>query len=223
MIGYKVETRFSIIDKSSTLCHKLFMFTKLHIIIGVLVIVGIVLIKGEVFTSAAPKGTPTSSVKVTVASPNGGEQFRQGTANTINWKGGYGSVAVGLATPDADTNHAIALPGDSTPDTGPNSIGTTGKVIGFINTREGEGYYLPNSLTTWDGLRVCNYHLNLDPDTWCVDVAPGNYKIFVWSNGENNQSKCIGSGEGPTGKYTTKNNYGCNWDVSDQPFTILAP
>ena len=137
-------------------------------------------------------------------------------------------MAVGLATPDADTNHAIAtnLSDDYTPYSVPQKNGTTGMVIGFINTREGEGYYSPNSSTTWDGLKVCNYHLNLDPDTWCVDVAPGNYKIFVWSNGENNQSKCIGSGEGPTGKYTKntqKTNYGCNWDLSDQPFTILAP
>ena len=197
------------------------MFTKLHIIIGVLTIVGIVLIKGEVFTFATPKSTPTPSFKINVVSPNGGEQFKQGLANTISWKGGYRTVAVGLATPDSSTDYTIAWTDGNPPYTGPQNNGTTGQILGFINTREGQGYYLPDSSTTWDGLKVCNFHPNLDPDTWCKDVQPGSYKIFVWSETEGG-STFIGSGTGPSGKYTKKDIPG-NWDVSDQVFTILAP
>jgi len=168
-----------------------------------------------------PVKTPTPSVQISVVSPNGGEQFVQGVPNTIKWKGGYRTVAVGLATPDANTNYAIGWTDNNPPYSGSQTNGYTGNIIGFINTREGGGYYLPNSSTTWNGLKVCNFHPNLDPDTWCKDVQPGSYKIFVWSETEGG-SLCIGGGTGPTGKYTSKNTP-CNWDVSDQAFTILAP
>lgn len=215
-------------------------FTPLLLGLLSLMIAVIIIFKNDIFVVArGPKGTTTtSSVAVVVATPNGGEKFYQGQANTISWKGGYRSVAIGLATADADTNHAIGLTSDyngylGTNDGGtlptynsPQTNGYTGYVIGFINTRENGGYYLPNSSTTWDGLKVCNFHLNLDPDVWCKNVAPGNYKIFVWSEGEGGQSRCIASGNGPTGKYTTSNgnyNYGCNWDLSNQAFTIASP
>lgn len=209
------------------------------VVVAVLVVVAIFIFKDGMLAAArGPKNTTTPTSRVTVVTPNGGEQFIQGAPNTIRWKDGYVSIAIGLATADADTNHSIGLASDFNGYLGTNDGGTlptytatqdngyTGSVIGFINTREGQGYYLPNSSTTWDGLKVCNFHLNLDPDTWCKNIQPGSYKIFVWSQGEGGQSRCIGSGNGPTGKYTTKDanySYGCNWDLSDQPFTIASP
>lgn len=192
------------------------------LLISVIVVI-IIVFKNTMFTGArGPRDTTTTSpVTVVVVSPNGGEQFLQGIANTIKWKGGYRVVAVGLATPDANTNYTIGWLDNNPPYSGPQKNGTTGSIIGFINTREGQGYYLPDSSTTWDGLKVCNYHPNLDPDQWCKDVQPGIYKIFIWSETEGG-SMFIGSGTGPNGKYTTKNTTG-NWDVSDQAFTIVAP
>lgn len=179
---------------------------------------------GDGFLGAkGPKFNSPSPVQITVTSPNNGETFHQGKINTISWKGGNRAVAVGLATVEADTNHAIAISSDNTSYTGPQRNGYTGQVIGFIKTTENGGVHVPDSSIDWDGLKVCNFHLNMDPDSWCVDVTPGNYKIFVWSEGEGGQSMCIASGKGPTGSYTKNESSGCNWDLSDQLFTIVAP
>ncbi len=169
-----------------------------------LIVFSAVLTKGQIFTLA--RGTfkaQPSTIQVVVVRPNGGEQFQQGTANLIEWKGGNRFVAVGLVKPEADTTFDIA---------------STGMIIGWINTNEGDGSWDPNSSATWTALQVCD--LSLDPglDTGCKPVSPGNYKILVWSEDEN-LSWYIGSGTGPSGKYTKKDKRG-NWDVSDQAFTI---
>ena len=192
-----------------------------YLVVALVLVIVLVLVTGDGRLIAKGPSTTISPVQVSVVTPNGGGYFHQGTANIITWKGGYNVVAVGLATPDADTNHTIAWTDNNPPYSGPQTNGATGKIIGFINIHSGQGYYLPNSSTTWDGLRVCNFHLNLDPDTWCKDVVPGSYKIFVWSQNSDG-SMFIGSGSGPSGKYTQKDNPG-NWDLSDQLFTILAP
>lgn len=175
------------------------------ILIGLVVAIVIIFKNGMFATAGNPKDTITSTSQVSVIVPNGGEKFVQGSQNQIQWKGGKTSVAIGLTKPEANNTFDIA---------------SAGLIIGWINTNEGQGYHLPNSSFTWNGLQVCEMSGDPGPDTGCKPVSPGNYKILVWSESDYG-SKSIGSGSGRFGKYT-KNDIRGNWDVSDQAFTISS-
>jgi hypothetical protein len=196
--------------------------------VAIAFILTLIRVSGDSMPDAKGPKTQTSRLpdQVYVTTPNGGESFRQGQQNTISWKGGYRRVAIGLATADSDTEHRIALSNTYPEYEGPQKDGYTGKLLGFINTRENAGVHVPDSSFVWDGMKVCNFHLNLDPDKWCENVVPGKYKMFVWSESIELQSMCIATGFGPSGAYNsnvTKDSGGCNWDLSDQPFTITTP
>ncbi len=170
------------------------------IIVSAAVIVSSLL--GVLLFKISPDPTPG---QVTVLTPNGGEKFIQGATNTISWSGGNsGYVDVGLAKANASTDFDIA---------------SAGLIVGWINKDGGLGHYGPNGSAEWDGKRVCDMG-NTAPEQNCRNVAPGNYKIIVWSE-DANGSMYIANGRGKNGKYTPKD-YKGNWDLSDQTFTISS-
>src|SRR3972149_12178781 len=93
-----------------------------------LFIASFLVIGGAFAATRGPTKPPASNYQITAVVPNGGEQFRQGTENVIQWQGGYKTVAVGLVKPEANTSFDIA---------------STGMISGWINTREGQGYNVP--------------------------------------------------------------------------------
>lgn len=148
-------------------------------------------------------GLYPEKIVMQVTAPNGGETFTRGQQNTINWKGGSQIVALGLVKPEASNEFD------------PTSLGY---ILGWINTKDGNGSHQPDGSYAWDGVQVCKLSFSLDPDTGCTKVQPGKYKIIAWS--ENAQrSMYIATGRGAHFKYPPKADRG-NWDVSDLPFTI---
>ena len=143
---------------------------------------------------------------VVLIEPNGEERFVKGQNNLISWSGGKNTVAIGLLKPEANTETDIT---------------SAGLIIGWINKNSDSGSHLPNSSFNWDGKTVCDLSFDLEPDTNCKAVASGNYKILVWSENSDG-SMYISTTRGRNHKYP-KNEYRGNWDVSDQPFRIVAP
>lgn len=179
--------------------------SKVYFLVVMLVVVGVGFLYKNTNVESARNQPTASAWQIKVISPNGGERFVQGVLNTIAWFGGNRVVAVGLAKPEATVDVDIA---------------SAGMIVGWINTMADSGSHLPNSSFGWNAVQVCALLFSLDPEKDCKPVAPGTYKIVVWSE-DANGSMYIGNGTGATFKYTKRDLRG-NWDLSDRAFTIVA-
>jgi len=123
--------------------------------------------------------------------------FRKGEENIISWTGGHRVVALGLAKADATTDFDIS---------------SSGMIVGWINTKVGQGYHLPNSSFAWDAKQVCDMNLSSGPETNCHYVNPGDYKLLILSE-DPTGSMWIATGHGKLGKYSNQIFKG-NWNLS---------
>ncbi|MBI2639430.1 MAG: peptidoglycan-binding protein [Candidatus Sungbacteria bacterium] len=125
-------------------------------------------ISNELFFAVIQQVTPVGLVL-----PNGGEQFVQGSQNSIKWSGGTGSVNLWLLEEAATEDFSINLA----------SFGDL--LVGSI----GSGLPIGAQQFLWDSRNVCDANFN------CWPVSPGKYKVFAVSENEagNYESYWLGS------------------------------
>ncbi|MBI4155957.1 MAG: hypothetical protein HY507_01860 [Candidatus Zambryskibacteria bacterium] len=139
---------------------------------------------------------------VVVTFPNGGETLMQFVVPTytVTWSGGWHRIAAYLVKPEATNNS----------DPSKLILGSIGASPYEVDPLGAELLATTMSLP-WDGGSVAN----LDPGgDWVMweGVPPGNYKILILS--ENDKGEML--------LWDGVNNKPGNWDVSDQPFTMVG-